>query len=210
LTVSAYERTVQKGLLVPYAGLLNPRGPPGENGSGGGGGRDGSTGFLLFAAIASELPRLDEPQVAALEWGGHLRGVAKSLAWCDAFRVQELTLAARMSGKNLPGSAAASGGAGGSAGVVQPLDDCELLHLEPACMALGHTLALRCRAVAGLGSAWPPEATQTYAEARVRLTEAVSAEAPLRSELESLKAIVEFHEATNDDEDSLLAARLQV
>jgi hypothetical protein len=182
LTVSAYERTVEKGLLVPYEGLLSSVKAANL-----------ATGFVsdekptLFAAVAGDLPRLDEPQVVSLEWGEHLNGIARAFAWCDAFRSEEF--GGREGGKKI--------------------DDCQLLRFEPLCVALARTLALRCRGASGVGSAWPSEATHTYADARARFAEAINAETPVRLELENLKSIVSFHEATGE-EDLLLAARLQV
>jgi hypothetical protein len=168
-TVSAYERAVERGLLVPPQGLLDPPLPPRGSSAASSPAPAAAAASSALRVVApwgreaaTQLPPLDAPSLKVLDWSHHVGRLGDALRWCDAYRAEKLALACA--------------------------DDKKLCGYEPALSSLATTLAFRVRAVA------TGDAAVGYAKCRERVACAGKLEQPLVAELESLRAVVAIHE----------------
>jgi hypothetical protein len=164
-TVSAYERTVERGLLVPLRGLLEPSMSSRSNSSSAPSPSATPATRVMTSwgnEAATLLPPLNVPPLKVLDWSYHVDRLGEALRWCDAYRAEKLVLACA--------------------------DDKRLCGYEPALSTLATALATRVRAVATCDAAF------RYAQSCERLATNRKQAASLAAELESLRAVVGIHE----------------
>lgn len=162
--VSAYERTVERDLLVPPRGLLEP--PLSSRNSSSAPSPSANPATRVLSSWGSEaatlLPPLNVPSLKVLDWSYHVDRLGEALRWCDAYRAEKLVLACA--------------------------DDKRICGYEPALSNLATVLASRVRTVATCDAAF------RYAQSCERLGSNRKQAASLAAELASLRAAVAIHE----------------
>ena len=164
-TVSAYERTVERDLLVPPRGLLEPplSSRPSSNSAPSPSANPATRVLTSWGREAATLlPPLNVPSLKVLDWSYHVDRLGEALLWCDAYRAEKL--------------------------VVACADDKRICGYEPALSNLATALASRVRMVTTCDAAF------RYAQSCERLGSNRKQAASLAAELESLRAVVGIHE----------------